>query len=131
MTQTGTLRVRVFTSKAQLPIEGATVVVTRKNPKGKYDLLSIQATDSSGEIQSIEIAAPPREDSTKVTDAGIVPDSLCEVWAEAPGFAVLRVEGVQIFARVTTQQLMELLPLGEGESALDRVVDRQITPQNL
>lgn len=131
MTQTGTLRIRVFTSRAQLPIEGATVIITQKNPNGKYDLLSVQATNSSGEIQDLKIAAPPRIDSTEISGTGIMPDVTCEVWAEAPGFSVLKVEGVQIFSGVTTQQDMELIPLGEGESSLNWVDDRQITPQNL
>ena len=131
MTQTGTLRIRVFTSRARLPIEGATVIVTQKNPNGKYDLLSVQATNSSGEIQDLKITAPPRIDSTEISEAAGMPDVSCEVWAEAPGFTVLKVEGVQIFSGVTTQQDMELIPLGEGESGLNWVDDRQITPQNL
>ena len=131
MAQTGTLRVRVFTSRAQLPVEGATVLVTQKNPNGKYDLLSVQATNSSGEIRDLKIQAPPRVDSTQDMIGIGMPDTTCEVWAEAPGFSVLRVEGVQIFPGVTTEQPMALIPLGEGQSSLDWVDDRKITPQNL
>ena len=52
MANTGTLNVRVFVTQAQIPLEGATVVITRDVPGGKYDLLSVQATDSSGRISS-------------------------------------------------------------------------------
>ena len=131
MAQTGTLSVRVFTSNAQLPIEGATVVVTQKNRNGKYDLLSVQATNSSGETQNIAISTPKAINSTSVAEAGTVPDSTCEVWAEAPGFAMLKVDGVQMFPDVVTVQRMELIPLEEGEDSLGRVDERNITAQNL
>ena len=48
---TGTLQVQVYTSRAALPVRDATVVVVRRAPSGKYDLLSIQSTDSSGKIR--------------------------------------------------------------------------------
>ena len=44
----GTLQIRVYTSRAQLPIEDATVVVTQISPTGKYHLLSVQITDREG-----------------------------------------------------------------------------------
>ena len=50
----GTLAVRVYTSQAQIPVEGATVVVTAPGTNGKRKLLSVQATDSSGEIRPID-----------------------------------------------------------------------------
>ena len=50
MSGIGTLRVRVFTSKAQIPVEGATVVVTGAGENGKQDLISLQITDRSGLI---------------------------------------------------------------------------------
>ena len=44
----GTLVVRVYTSQAQIPVEGATVVVTTPGTNGKRKLLSVKATDRSG-----------------------------------------------------------------------------------
>ena len=129
MEQNGTLTVRVFTSNAQLPIQGATVVVTRKASNGKYDLLSVQATDSSGTVRPVTIPAPATGNSTRVSEESS--NAVCEVWAEAPGYAMLKVEGVQIFPGVVTEQRMELIPLEEGEHGLDRVDERIITGQNL
>lgn len=48
MNGTGTLTVRVYTSRAKLPLADATVVVTRRGEGGKYQLLSVQATDQIG-----------------------------------------------------------------------------------
>ena len=50
MDDIGTLIIRVYTSRAQIPISGATVVVTHEGKGGRRELLSLQVTDSSGAI---------------------------------------------------------------------------------
>lgn len=64
MEGTGTLTVRVITSRAQLPVEGATVVVTQRGTGGKYQLLSVQATDRSGATKPVVISTPALGEST-------------------------------------------------------------------
>ena len=64
MQATGTLRVRVYTSQAQIPLEGATVVVAAAGEESKWKLLSIQNTDSSGMIRTIQIDTPALGEST-------------------------------------------------------------------
>ena len=54
----GRLVVQVYTSRAKLPVVDATVVVTQRGEGGKYKLLSVQATDSSGMTQPISIPTP-------------------------------------------------------------------------
>lgn len=129
--QTGRLVVRVYATSAQLPLEGATVVVTTQGHSGKFDLISLQKTDRSGMIDPVTIKTPVAIDSTMENVNGPIPFSSCNVWAEHPGFLVQRVEGVQLFPGVTTRQDMELLPLGEGEHELGYVDNRDITAQNL
>ena len=131
MQQTGKLVVRVFATSAQLPLEGATVVVTTRNENGKFDLITLQKTDRSGLTESIEINTPASGDSTAQSTNGRSPFVSSEVWAEHPGFAVMRVEGVQIFPGVVTRQDMELIPLGEGEHELGWLDRRDISAQNL
>ena len=130
MEGTGTLSVRVYTSRARLPLEGATVVVTQKGEGGKYQLLSVQATDQSGMVRSITIPTPPLEESTH-PGSPTPPYAVCDVWAEHPGYAMLLVEGVQIFQGVETLQDMELEPLNQGESSLIQNDVREITGQSL
>ena len=131
MQQTGKLVVRVYATAAQLPLEGATVVVTTRSDSGKFDLLSVQKTDRSGLTIPMDIPAPDSMDSTQQNTSGQLPYRACQVWAEHPGFAVMRVDGVQIFPGVVTRQDMELLPLGEGEHDLGGVDRRDISGQNL
>ena len=128
--ETGQLVVQVYTSRAKLPIEGAAVVVTQTLPSGLYRLLSVQSTDSSGYTKPIKIATPDAENSTEPDTEGRN-YSCCDVWAESPGFAMLLVEGVQIFPNIITIQPMELSPLIEGESSLNQTTVREITPQPL
>ena len=128
--QTGELVVRVYATAAQLPLEGATVVVTTKEENGKFALISLQKTDRSGMTAPIIIQTPDAIDSTR-QDPEESPFRYCDVWAEHPGFLVQRVEGVQIFPKVTTRQDMELIPLGEGEHPLGYVDTRDISAQNL
>ena len=132
MESAGRLTVRVYVSHAQIPVEGATVVVTAPGEEGKMNLLSVQATDSSGEIRPIDIAAPDLSGSEFPQAEGAAPPfSVCDVWAEHPGYAMLEAVGVQIFPGVETVQTMELIPLSRGESSLEHLDVREITPQSL
>lgn len=132
MESSGKLTVRVYTSRAQLPIEGATVVVMQQGKGGKFNLLSVQITDSSGQIKPVEIPTPALWESESPAGEGMgAPFALCDVWAEHPGYAMLQVEGVQIFPGIETMQDMELSPLAEGQTSLQRRDLRQLTVQNL
>jgi hypothetical protein len=119
----GSLTIRVYTGQAQIPVEGATVVVTQPGENGKYDC---------GKIAAVSISTPAAWESTQ-PNAGQTqpPFALCSVWAEHPGYATLKVEGVQIFPGVETVQNMELIPLGAGQSSLQEEDVRQIPAQNL
>ena len=130
MEGTGTLQVRVYTSRAKLPVASATVVVTQKGEGGKYQLLSVQVTDQSGRVKPIIIQTPALGSSTH-PGSSTLPYAVCDVWAEHPGYAMLLVEGVQIFQGVETLQNMELEPLNEGQSSLIQNDLREIPGQNL
>ena len=133
MQATGTLSVRVYTSQAQIPLEGATVVVAAPGEGGKWKLLSLQSTDSSGMIRPVAIDAPVPGEST--SPGGLpgpgLPFAQCDVWAEQPGYAMLRVNGVQIFPGVGTVQNMELIPLPDGMCSLQQRDERDIPAQSL
>ena len=132
MESTGRLSVRVYTSNAQLPLEGATVVVTGQGTGGKRQLLSVQTTDSSGTIRPVTIQAPELWESTQPRREGApAPYAVCSVWAETPGYAMLQVDGVQIFPGVETVQNMMMLTLVQGESSLDHHSVQEIPTQSL
>ncbi len=133
MQATGTLSVQVYVSRAQIPLEGATVVVTAPGAGGKWTLLSIQNTNSSGLIRPVRIDAPAPGEST--SPGGLPGDgepfALCSVWAEKPGYAMLQVSNVQIFPGVETMQAMELTPLPQGLWGLQQWDSRDTPVQSL
>jgi hypothetical protein len=131
MDRIGRVRVRVYTAQAELPLEDATVIVTQDSGTGKYELLSVQVTDSSGLTRPVEVATPGMAASTSPEQGGVEGFVQCGIWAEHPGYEMLRVDGVQVFPGVETIQDMELLPLEEGESSLQQREVRNIPVQNL
>lgn len=126
----GKLVARVYTSQAELPLEGASVAILQKGRFGRYDLVSIQSTDSSGLIRPVEIPTPPASAGMSA-QAGVVPYALCTVWAEHPGYVMLQVEDVQIFPGVETVQNMELIPLEYGLDSLQNLTVQETPAQEL
>lgn len=130
MPQSGSLTVQVFTSRAQLPVEGATVAVTRPLPSGKQEVLSLQETDRSGNTRPVRIPTPDLQQSTQ-------PQTLepsftrCDIWIEHPDYELLLIEGVQIFPGVESAQMAELNPLVRGEAWTQRPGIRPIPVQDL
>lgn len=129
MTDYGTLLVRVFTTRAQIPVDRATVAVTQKGPGGKHILLSVRATDESGRIPPIHISTPVPGESLLPGGSGGY--TLCDIWAEHPQYQLLLVEGVQIFPGVETIQDMALIPLAEHAIPRNEAELVSITPQPL
>ena len=108
MEATGKLAVRVYASHAQIPVEGATVVVTAPGEGGRRRLLSVRATDRSGMIPTLSIGTPEPGESTSPHQEGPAPFAVCDVWVEHPAYAMLQVEGVQIFPGVEDRKSTRL-----------------------
>ncbi len=130
MAQSGTLGVRVFTSRAQLPVERATVVITQKTNNGKYRVLSLQETDRNGGIRPVIIPAPDIRESTQPFGDEL-PFTRCDIWVEHEGYEVMLIEDVQIFPGELSLQQMELNPLVTGEAWTERTDVRTIPAQTL
>ena len=130
MRLSGKLGVRVFTSRAQLPVEGATVAITQKNRSGKYRVLSLQETDRNGSIVPIEIPTPSVQESTQ-PNGQQTPFARCDIWVEHEGYEVMVIEDVQVFPGELSLQQVELNPLVRGEAWTERTEVRPIPAQTL
>lgn len=129
MESSGTLITRVYTSRAQLPVQGATVAVTQKSSNGRHHLLAVRISDSSGKTTPIPIRSPgPGEGQSP---GGQTPFALVDLWAAAPGYEVLTVEDIQVFPGTETIQNLELIPLPEMAIPGSRGENIFTTPQNL
>lgn len=126
LASTGSIIFRVYTSNAQIPVEGATVVVRQQNDPGK--LLGIRITDESGQTDPLIVA-------TKDVSLGQTPENLvqpwvgCIVYVEHPEYEKVLLYGVQIFPGVNTVQNIQLIPLQELDPDLDQEQRFDITPQ--
>ena len=130
MQETGSLRVRVFTSRAQIPIEGATVILSGPVREGRRELLSIQRTDSSGLTGVITLNAP---DAALSQDPGNAdPFASYTLVVEHPGYYVAVFEGIQVFSGVETQQDVSLIPLPQPQFPDGRTIPPVVViPQTL
>ena len=110
MEQTGSLTVYVTTSRAQLPIEGAAVVITESTSDERIRVLSVQKTNESGLTDPILLRAPSGTDGG-ITPGGAVPYNLYSLWAEHPGYELLRIDSLQIFPNIHSIQSIAMIPL--------------------
>ena len=109
MEAVGTILTRVFTSRAEIPVSGATVAFTQRGKEGRHILLAVRTTDGSGRTAPVQVATP---DASASENPGTVePFAVCDIWAESPGYELLVVENVQVFPGPQTLQELELFPL--------------------
>lgn len=128
MANSGTLLVRTFISAAQLPVSGATIIVSVPGDDGRQKLVSIQMTNQSGIAGPIELTAP---DAAK----SLTPGSSSPVFSnytlvvEHPDFQLAVFDKLQIFSGVETVQDVPLIPL--SANGTDRQDLTTVTPQPL
>ena len=126
MADTGTLQVRVFTSRGELPVADASVSVVQHGEQGQ-DLLALRTSGPSGTVAPIPIQSPPLQSSQSPGQS--LPYALCDIWVERAGYHLLVVRGVQIFPNITSFQDLPLIPQNPTDGmTMDRV---DITPQPL
>ena len=129
MAQTGSLLVRVYASRAQLPISGATVLLSNVDESGQHQLVSILTTDESGVAGPITLPAP--DAALSQSPGSPLPFASYSLVVEHPGYQVAFFQNLQIFSGVETTQTVPLIPLSmpQGESPSNDIT--QITPQAL
>lgn len=110
MASNGSLIVRVTTSRAELPVAGASVVVTTLSENGKHVLNALMETDENGLTKPISLPTP--ETPTQGKDpGGPIPYSTYSLWVEHPRYQVAVVEDFQVFPGVESVQSITLVPL--------------------
>ena len=117
MPQTGSLAVRVFTSLAQLPVSGATVIISSRAADHRHNVFSVQTTDSSGATKPFPLDAPDL--SLSESPGGSSPFSDYSLVVEHPGYYLATFEKLQIFPGIETVQNVPLVPLPQPPSGQD------------
>lgn len=128
MAQNGSLIVRAFVSRAQLPIRGATVITALAQPDSRYKLLSILLTDESGIAGPIPLPAPDKAESDN-PNPDESPFASYTLVVEHPDYQLAVFQNLQVFSGTETVQNVALIPLSlPGDDRSNLTV---VTPQPL
>ena len=129
MNNTGTVQTHVFVSRANLPLPGATVTVTRRTDAGGEELIAVQQTDSSGTTPLISVSTPETAESQS-PGAG-KGYSFMDITADLPGYEQVTVRDVQVFPGILTLQEIQLLPTAPLFGPSEQGQEFTVSPQNL
>lgn len=126
---TGFLKVQTVTSRAEIPVAGATVTVSTVRPGRGRELLSVQRTDESGMTDIISIPTPDVANS-------LTPDQPqgwtdVQVAASQPNYDGVVIRDVQIFPGITTLQELNMVPRGGMPTDMGETEDITIPSQDL
>ena len=122
----GYIIVNVFTARNAIPLQNATVSISEINGG---NILSFEHTDGDGLTQSLELQAPPRENS-EAPEGGDAFSSY-DIRIDYPGYYTRVINNVQIFDGQTSRQNVEMIPLPENTPRDKRLMTNVVTPQNL
>ena len=115
MPSTGYIRVRVYQSRAELPLKDVAVAITAADGTA----IALRLTDRSGLTDPVAIPVPDIE-AGQTPDTGEVPFAVVNVSARLKGYEQIENENVQIFPDTTTIQELEMIPLSEMPGEYDR-----------
>lgn len=107
----GKLNVQVLSDNDNRPLPGATVRIVSENEPER--VLEEAVTDSSGQLNDIELEAPPLEYSME--PGANKPYAEYTIYVSAPGFETVEVSGSEIMSGEISLQSASLLPAAEGE----------------
>ena len=107
----GKLNVQVLSDNDNRPLPGATVRIVSENEPER--VLEEAVTDSSGQLNDIELEAPPLEYSME--PGANKPYAEYTIYVSAPGFETVEVSGSEIMSGETSLQSASLLPAAGGE----------------
>jgi peptidoglycan hydrolase-like protein with peptidoglycan-binding domain len=113
----GNLQVNVASAVNSFPIAGARVLVIEQGTGRTMEELT---TDTSGQTETISLAAPPVEYSLAPSD--FRPYSEYNLRIEAEGFESVTVEGTEILSGTLSNQPVRMRPIQLGPGAADDVV---------
>ena len=123
---TGYLQVHAYASYAQIPLQDVTISVSA----GDGTVIALRLTDRSGRIDPIPIPVPDRSESL-TPNPGERPFATVNLTARLKDYEQIFVDEVQIFADVTTDQDLPLIPLSELPASRSKSEIFETSQQNL
>ena len=128
MDSQGTVVVRLSTSSALIPLQGATVTITKTRPDGTQELLAVRVTNFDGLTAPVMVETPPMAESYQNTS---IPYAVVDIRVERTGFDRVLVKNAQVFSNTETRQELSLIPTPDLPSSFDRTETFVVPPQSL
>ena len=126
MASTGSIQFRVFTSNANIPIEGATIVLQQQD--APHELLGVLVTDESGQTDTTGTSSP-RRCVGAATRNEIEPWIGLKAYIDHPEFERVILNGIQLFPGVLTVQNVQMIPMNQIEPEAGEYQEFDFTPQ--
>lgn len=130
MDSQGTVVVRLSTSSALIPLQGATVTITKTRPDGTQELLAVRVTNFDGLTAPVRVETPPMAESRSYQNTSI-PYAVVDIRVERTGFDRVLVKNAQVFSNTETRQELSLIPTPDLPSSFDRTETFVVPPQSL
>ena len=130
MNSKGTVVVRLSTSSALSPLQGATVTITKLRPDGTQELLAVRVTNFDGLTDPVTVETPPMAESQSYQNTS-VPYAVVDISAQRVGFDRVLVKNAQVFPNTETRQELSLIPTPDLPSSFDRTETFVVPPQDL
>ncbi len=120
---TGIIRVHVATAQGAKPVAGAAVIITHMTETREPELISLQTTAESGNIEPVTVPAPPPSADQRHPES-----CLYDITAQAAGYYREHSADVPVFPNITSVQNFDLIPLPAGSD--EPLPDGDITYYN-
>lgn len=125
---TATFQVRVSAADGALPVEGASVSISRPYPNGN-ELLRVLTTDRSGLTETIEL---PAADPALTLQPNLpIVQAVYDVLVTADGYSRVRTTGIPLYGGIPTVLPIRLIPLPEFNDNSGEQVNPTTPPMGL
>ena len=123
---TGYIQVHAYASYAQIPLQDVTVSVSATDGT----VIALRLTDRSGRIEPIPIPVPDRSESLS-PNPGERPFATVNLAARRQDYEQIFVDNLQVFAGITTDQELAMIPLSELPASRSKSETFETSEQNL
>lgn len=123
----GYIQVRVYTSKAQIPLENAAIMITAKDGS----TIAMRVTNQSGMLNTPIAIDVPDLSAGQTPDTGLIPFSVVDLYVWAQNYEAIEIKNLQIFPTITTSQPLEMIPLSEFPDSYNKLEIFDTPRQNL
>ena len=127
LSATGYIQVHAYTSNARIPLQEASITITRTDGSA----IAMRLTNRSGTLDApVEIVVPDLS-ASQTPNSGVVPFTTVNLYARLANFETIEIENLQVFAGTLTVQDLPMIPLSELPDSWNRLEIFNTPPQNL